>query len=117
MIKKEDLIGYNSKIIKYRINNNSYISSIYISTDESVTLGHPMYQKTRRISCGRRHLPMDNLLTELDDVKLPREKDINDWIYEYNKYHESVIKDIGYDSCSEDLNLLILNTNIEHWIL
>lgn len=31
MIDKKDLIKYNSKIIKYRINNNSYISSIYIS--------------------------------------------------------------------------------------
>lgn len=113
MIDKKDLIKYNSKIIKYRINNNSYISSIYISTNNFVTLGHPMYQKTKHISCGRRHISID----ELDDIKLPREKDINDWILEYNKFHESMINAKGYDSCSENLDLLILNTNIDNWIL
>lgn len=113
MIDKKDLIKYNLKIIKYRINNNSYISSIYISTNNFVILGHPMYQKTKHISCGRRHISID----ELDDIKLPREKDINDWILEYNKFHESIINANGYDSCSEDLNLLILNTNIDNWIL
>ena len=117
MIDKKDLIKYNSKIIKYRINNNSYISSIYISTNNFVTLGHPMYQKTKHISCGRRHISIDELLLELDDIKLPREKDINDWIFEYNKFHESMINAKGYDSCSENLDLLILNTNIDNWIL
>ena len=119
MINKDDLIENNGKIIKYYMDNNWYISSLAINISNSnyIRLGHPMHQKTGYISCGSSHMSVEDALLKIEEIKVPRQKDIDNWIYKYNEFHESIISDKGYDSCAEDVSFLVLNTNINNWVI
>lgn len=122
MITKEHFIencfyknsGYRL-LIKYKIGYSWFIGSVSInrlinenSINTYIHIGHPMNMKTKYIYCGRRSTSLDSFLCEVDEIKSPREDEFEVWKKYYLLFHECVVKDKGYDSSEENLNLIKL---------
>lgn len=104
-------------LIKYKIGYSWFIGSASINRlrydkDDSIIyyihIGHPMNMKTKYIYCGRKSTPLDSFLCEVDEIKSPREDEFEVWKKYYLLFHECVVRDKGYDSSEENLNLIKL---------
>ena len=72
-----------------------------------IEIGHPIFPSTNKISwCGVRNFELDKIV-RIEEVT---SAEMDEWRKSYEKFHELVISEKGYDSCEENVDDITLFT-------
>ena len=104
--------------IKYKINNSWFIAVINnLSYAEKygvmIRISHPMNLKTKYILCGAGFYKLSEFSEKITVLKSPSEHELEIWKKNYLEFHDNIVSDKGYDSCSENLSFVKLWPEVE----
>ena len=72
-----------------------------------VEIGHPIFPSTNEMTeCGGRNFELDKIVR----IEEATSAEMDEWRKSYEKFHELVISEKGYDSCEEDVDNITLFT-------
>ena len=72
-----------------------------------IEIGHPIFPSTNEISwCGIRNFGLDKIVR----IEEATSAEMDEWRKSYEKFHELIIAEKGYDSCEENVDNITLFT-------
>ena len=72
-----------------------------------IEIGHPIFPSTNKMTnCGVRNFELDKVV-RIEEATIA---EMEEWRKSYEKFHELVIAEKGYDSCEEDVDNITLFT-------
>ena len=72
-----------------------------------IEIGHPIFPSTNKMAdCGARNFELPKIV-RIEEVTVA---EMAEWRKSYEKFHELIIAEKGYDSCEEDVDNITLFT-------
>ena len=93
--------GFGEKEIK------TVVGSVVHIDKWGIEIGHPIFPSTNKMTwCGVRNFELDKIVR----IEEATSAEMDEWRKSYEKFHELVISEKGYDSCEEDVDNITLFT-------
>ena len=72
-----------------------------------IEIGHPIVPSTNKMTiCGIRNFGLAKIVR----IEEPTSAEMDEWRKSYDKFHELIMAEKGYDSCEEDVDNITLFT-------
>lgn len=105
---EKDFTKYNGMIVKLTEitwdQKEITVIASFNQVDNGYELGHPYNVSDKFMRCGRSHNSDISCIKEILPIT---KEEYGVWKKEYNDFHLDAIAYKGYDSCEENINLLI----------